>query len=40
MLRTVLAVLVIATAAPHARAADPWEGGGYDDDAAQGSTTP
>ena len=30
--RTFLLVLVVAAAAPHARAADPWEGGGIDDD--------
>lgn len=32
MARTVLLVLLVAAGAPHARALDPWEGGGIDDD--------
>jgi hypothetical protein len=35
--RAFLLVLVVATAAPNARAADPWEGGGFDDDVSMSS---
>jgi hypothetical protein len=38
MLRRFLLVLVVAALTPHARAADPWEGGGLDDDVATGSS--